>query len=107
MRMSDWSSDVCSSDLVGHDDQFAGAFDQLLHNAHLIGVGIGKYGVKRDDQRRADAIDEFEYHVSSQSAEQAELVLQPNHVGAAHLDPPRGIDNAIRVAYGTRRAEGR
>src|SRR3546814_1592849 len=36
MRISDWSSDVCSSDLIG-DERF-------LHPEHGVGVEIGAFG---------------------------------------------------------------
>src|SRR3546814_2935468 len=36
MRISDWSSDVCSSDLADHDD--------------TLGLGIGKEGVQAVDE---------------------------------------------------------
>src|SRR3546814_14114282 len=41
MRISDWSSDVCSSDLIGRR---AAAIAQR-HNAHLVGV----YGVSHEN----------------------------------------------------------
>src|SRR3546814_4727611 len=54
MRISDWSSDVCSSDVTKHHDH-VGAFDALVHidvwgRAHAIDRG-------RHQRRRGDDAD--------------------------------------------------
>src|SRR3546814_4731260 len=51
MRISDWSSDVCSSDLVGGDRDRLGRFQ------HAVEVGIGHLAVAdRHDARRVAAL---------------------------------------------------
>src|SRR3546814_17072628 len=34
MRISDWSSDVCSSDLLAHEQSEAGIGEGVLHHSH-------------------------------------------------------------------------
>src|SRR3546814_1066444 len=69
MRISDWSSDVCSSDLVAGPEREEPAADALIAVAHegewpldavavgcLAGVGIGESGVVYGDAWLAFAI---------------------------------------------------
>src|SRR3546814_14727936 len=46
MRISDWSSDVCSSDLVGGGAQFG-------RGRHLAGSGVGGHGIALAESMRA------------------------------------------------------
>src|SRR3546814_3100615 len=56
MRISDWSSDVCSSDLdVGHQRLFAAAVPEIL--AHRLGEILGMV-----DQQRDRAVDTVGSH---------------------------------------------
>src|SRR3546814_20753835 len=62
MRISDWSSDVCSSDLVGHeevrlrgkDGQYRWFIDTTAHRLNEAGEVIGYIGTLTDidDMRR-------------------------------------------------------
>src|SRR3546814_4626612 len=40
MRISDWSSDVCSSDLLGFVHLFAGAVERALYGVLHFGLGL-------------------------------------------------------------------
>src|SRR3546814_1410681 len=51
MRISDWSSDVCSSDLVGQQGRVPGRLqvvDQLLHQGDELGLGLLLFDVAED-----------------------------------------------------------
>src|SRR3546814_4071590 len=61
MRISDWSSDVCSSDLhavhrdhrvVLGDDLLPGNIEHLLHHVHLAADTIEERGVEIESRRR-------------------------------------------------------
>src|SRR3546814_10344546 len=56
MRISDWSSDVCSSDFVGLDDDGNGkAFE---HRECFLGGGAAHIGGGRDRRARAEILGE-------------------------------------------------
>src|SRR3546814_4263562 len=91
MRISDWSSDVCSSDLTGlaraevvedHEDPFLGARD-FLEMVSELGVPA---------RRRAPA----------EGADVRTLCL--GVFGALGLRQVRGQDNVLRIAVGDRKS---
>src|SRR3546814_5265150 len=48
MRISDWSSDVCSSDLVVDTPALLGFFFQAVVHAHRLAVGLGDQAAHHD-----------------------------------------------------------
>src|SRR3546814_2393068 len=64
MRISDWSSDVCSSDLVGHVSHVAGVQPSVLE------AGFGRFRIAEiaDHHRGAAAIDAADLPVAQHRA---------------------------------------
>src|SRR3546814_2237922 len=58
MRISDWSSDVCSSDLKGDDAPVDARLLELLHRLRIGGFLAG--GRKGEEHRSADAAEQSE-----------------------------------------------
>src|SRR3546814_3941823 len=59
MRISDWSSDVCSSDLIAADDRQpagAGAVEQLaaVDDGMILDAGMAAHDTRKDARPRAD-----------------------------------------------------
>src|SRR3546814_10121350 len=48
MRISDWSSDVCSSDLLAHLDDLGPQLDRLCAHHDALRAGFGEAPVDRD-----------------------------------------------------------
>src|SRR3546814_15061266 len=64
MRISDWSSDVCSSDLVNSVGAFLESDDKVLVCTHAtFRFAVERFGVEAFDNRLI-AVDEF-HHVSA------------------------------------------
>src|SRR3546814_8372687 len=77
MRSSDWSSDVCSSDLVlqvGKDDQIAAARQTTCH---VVELGPDAWGVhvKQDDRPRAFTVRTGYEHVGVSVGKRQNLLL--------------------------------
>src|SRR3546814_18442507 len=92
MRSSDWSSDVCSSDLVlqvGKDDQIAAARQTTCH---VVELGPDAWGVhvKQDDRPRAfTVLTGYEHDVLSVGKRQNLLLAYAcMHRAPCHFSPP-------------------
>src|SRR3546814_14800038 len=105
MRISDWSSDVCSSDLVAGPEREEPAADALIAVAHegewpldavavgcLAGVGIGESGVVYGDAWLAFAIAAWDVRAVKAVQPLAFEILQCRRIGIAgceHCQPDR------------------
>src|SRR3546814_18597092 len=83
MRISDWSSDVCSSDFVGLDDDGNGkAFE---HRECFLGGGAAHIGGGRDRRARAEILGEalraFEPRGGGARAEDGAVRSEERRVG--------------------------
>src|SRR3546814_16789895 len=102
MRISDWSSDVCSSDLKGDDAPVDARLLELLHRLRIGGCRAG--GRKGEEHRSADAAeqsegaraDDRERGEEKQKPERAEREIEARDEG------PIGPENA-----GAMRRDGR
>src|SRR3546814_7671191 len=109
MRISDWSSDVCSSDLVnpragaadflgrGHDGLgIAQPFSHGIAARHMPERAVLQLACAADDSSLAEAGDTL--RVSAQHVDEALRKIQPQrlqllHIGLKHVDvaPGKGI----------------
>src|SRR3546814_3425453 len=53
MRISDWSSDVCSSDLADHGDLRHGGQAGRVHEVHYMARSAASFGIGADDKARS------------------------------------------------------
>src|SRR3546814_5274068 len=68
MRISDWSSDVCSSDLVrGTADGTAWQIGRLMVAPDLAGNGLGRRLLQHVEQNAPEHITRFELFTGSRS----------------------------------------
>src|SRR3546814_14668619 len=90
MRISDWSSDVCSSDLLRHQHRGGGA-EAVQYLAELHGdigaAGRGDIGcdmaAPAGQKRQVDAADRFEQQGIGQDREMAVVISEERRVGKA------------------------
>src|SRR3546814_15665761 len=86
MRISDWSSDVCSSDLAGLRSRHA-ARVALAEGAVLVGhpllEGVGEKAAERRAGTGQDAGDEAEQRAAQAGAEGIDDIGQPRKTGRA------------------------
>jgi hypothetical protein len=64
----------------------------MLHDGALGSRWRGQHGVKGDDHRGSHAIDQLVNKDTIRAAEDAELMLDPDHIGAAFIDGAGGAD---------------
>src|SRR3546814_12059410 len=74
MRISDWSSDVCSSDLAEHD---TAAGERCLRRLHVIGEAQVAAAAARGAAGKAELA-------------QVDLPRRPARIAALHMDERRG-----------------
>src|SRR3546814_14343882 len=86
MRISDWSSDVCSSDLRVHRDHLLRRLDRTLalldRSLDLGRDGVGELGAVTQDDQRGDGLPELVVR----SAEERQSVVQGKSV-SVRVDP--------------------
>ena len=71
---------------VAHYHQPRRARDEPFDHAPLRLARFGENGVQRDNQRRCDAIDQFEDQVARRPSEDAEFMLEPDRRRGAAID---------------------
>src|SRR3546814_17986990 len=76
MRISDWSSDVCSSDLLAHEQSEAGIGEGVLHHSH-------------DDEPWRNEIGEWHAHYRPPGAAQRNREDDQKEKGCKRRTPDR------------------
>src|SRR3546814_9126610 len=94
MRISDWSSDVCSSDLIGCR---AAAIAQR-HNAHLVGV----YGVSHENAHPTETFARGTAAIRDvltrqRLADEQKIIAAARHLG--ELASEYGIGSEFRIVW--------
>src|SRR3546814_11522845 len=117
MRISDWSSDVCSSDLVGdnvnlprigaididqhvaglvgHDDHPRRCGNDILHDAALRRGRPIENRVQGGDERRLEPRYEAENQRACLAAEDAELMLEADEIERLAIDELGGSRKSV------------
>ncbi len=97
--------DQYRSPLPCHHHDLACPLQQRGHDPPLSQTGVFRNGMERQDQRQSCAIQEVEDHVPGRSTEYAELMLEPDGLRSAILDPSCrfGIGSAIIARDGINR----
>src|SRR3546814_7579380 len=112
MRISDWSSDVCSSDLPGQtvDDIINMLPGVSFQNNDPFGSAGGTLTIRGIDNSRIsqtfDGIplnDSGNYALYSNQQLDPELIEQDNvHLGSTDADSPTAVASGAPAKYGTR-----
>src|SRR3546814_15420245 len=86
MRISDWSSDVCSSDLIGDD---AGArLDEVEHDEFAPVVGLQKGA-------QARGVVAGRIHPRAESREEGLDLMRPQRPPQPVVEPPRSVASRV------------
>src|SRR3546814_13859325 len=102
MRISDWSSDVCSSDLEGDDVLVAGGGDVNVGEAERVFDGVDLEAFHRRLQR-VDGVDLGDDHARAQAAQRMRRALADVALAADRKSVVEGKSVAVRVDLGGRR----
>src|SRR5690606_16326320 len=84
-----------------------GAGDEMLEDFALAVGRLGQDGVRCEDHRRGEAIDEIAHKLAVGSAEDTVFVLQPDRLDAALVDPPRGREIGLAIVGDDRPGDAR
>src|SRR3546814_16899389 len=97
MRISDWSSDVCSSDLLDDDAARApleGHFGQWHESAIVIGRGGARDAGPRDDDVHWLFLRWWGQEVARSAASRRGSDTRPTHIHAMSSPPARSRDRS-------------
>jgi len=76
----------------GHDDEVAGAGEEAVHDAALIGVGLFEDGVEGGDDGHAEFAEEGKDVAAGGAAVDAELVLEADDVDVGDVEEVGGAE---------------